>query len=391
MIDRMTDARVPAPERLPGRLRSPVVQLNLVGIVLVGATVLTTHPRGTGTADVVLGVVALAGWAVWALRLPGRGRDTALLVGALASAVGTGLGAAWLLAPLIAGLLVAISDITHRVPALATFVAAAAVAMTVAASASGMDLGDLVSLLAGIAVGALGGVTRRQRRFADVQQQDLLASTLAAEREAQRVQLLEARSAAARDVHDVLAHSLGGLVLQLDAIEALLEHGRVGEAATRASAARALAAEGLTEARRAVAALRDPGATAPVAIREDALQRLLAAHRALGAAAETTGDPSLSGVDQPHREALAGALREALVNARRHAPGSTVRVGLEREAHAMMLHVENPLPTASEPSVGGGQGLAGMRERFAALGDGSSASARVERGMFVVEARAVLA
>ena len=56
----------------------------------------------------------------------------------------------------------------------------------------------------------------------------------------------------------------------------------------------------------------------------------------------------------------------------------------------MLFRSENPLPASRAPSPGGGHGLLGMRERFAALGDGSAASARVEGGSFVVEATAVL-
>ena len=97
----------------------------------------------------------------------------------------------------------------------------------------------------------LVGFSRRQVRI------DRRRRRREAEREQQRARLLADRSRAARDIHDVLAHSLGGLVLQLDAVEALLEAGRVDEATRRAGDARALAADGLAEARRAVHALRD--------------------------------------------------------------------------------------------------------------------------------------
>ena len=75
-----------------------------------------------------------------------------------------------------------------------------------------------------------------------------------------QIELLAQRQSVARDIHDVLAHSLGGLVIQLDAVEALLESGDVDAARSRVADARALAASGLGEARRAVDALRDPDA-----------------------------------------------------------------------------------------------------------------------------------
>jgi signal transduction histidine kinase len=303
--------------------------------------------------------------------------------------VGAGLGSPSLIAPVIAGLLIVISDTTWSVRGLAALVVTASLSVSVAGVAGGMTLEGLVSLLAGIAIGTLGGTTRRQRGRADEREREVLASTVAAEREAARAQLLEARSTAARDVHDVLAHSLGGLVIQLDAIEALLEHGRTDEAAVRAAAARRLAGDGLAEARRAVATLRDPGTAASTWVPDDAPATLLAEHRSLGGEADVAGDPSLRGIAPAQREALAAALREALVNARRHAPGAAVRVVLDREPHAMVLSVENAI-RPGRGSSGGGHGLPGMRERFAALGDGSSVEAGEHGDRFVVTARAVL-
>ena len=385
MIGGVTSSTAPAPLR--DRMRSSAVLLNLAGVAVVAASVLQGGPR---PADAVLAVLALVAWAAWTLVPAGRPRDLALLIGAPVAAAAAGLGATPLIAPALAALVVAGADLTHSPRAVTLFTGATALAVAVSASAHGMRLTDLLSLLAALAFGALGGISRRQRRVAEVRDEELRVRTLAAERETQRAELLEARSAAARDVHDVLAHSLGGLVLQLDAIEALLEHGRVEEARVRAADARRLAGEGLSEARRAVAALRDPDAAAPAAVPDDALERLLQEHRALGGVVEASGDLTLTGPDPAHREALVAALREALVNARRHAPGAGVRVRVDRTARAMVLRVENALPASPAPSPGGGHGLLGMRERFAALGDGSAASARIEDGRFVVEATAVL-
>jgi signal transduction histidine kinase len=382
------DAAVPG--HLLDRLRTPLVQLNLIGIVLVAVGIVPSRIGPITAAGIALGTVALAGWAIWVLTPLGRVRTVALLVSGPVAAVGAGLGAPALIAPVIASLVVTSSDIARTWRSIAPVAAVDVAGIAIAGAAHGLSLEGLLSLLAGVAFGVLGGYSRRERRRAEEQTRALFASTLAAERETERAALLEARSAAARDVHDVLAHSLGGLVLQLDAIEALLEHGRADEAATRAAEARRLAGEGLAEARHAVAALRDPGAVPPARVPDDALEALLAAHRSLGGIVRVEGASSLQGVDGPHREALAGALREALVNARRHAPGRPVAVRLEREPHAMVVRVQNALDATAPATVGGGHGLAGMRERFAALGDGSAAVAGARDGDFVVEARAVL-
>ena len=100
----------------------------------------------------------------------------------------------------------------------------------------------LLSTLFGAVAVVLFGANRRQR--------------VLRLRETARVTELEQRSRIARDLHDVLAHSLGGLVVQLDAAGAELETGQTAEAATRIVVSRQLAVEGLREARTAVEELR---------------------------------------------------------------------------------------------------------------------------------------
>src|SRR6185312_3428342 len=119
----------------------------------------------------------------------------------------------------------------------------------------------------GLIVAILVGVSRRQARTGVARERALLE-------ERARTAALAERSRIARDIHDVLAHSLGGLVLQLDAVDALLESGKTAEAAGRVKAARGLAADGLDEARRAVDALRDPD-TADLA---GAIEQLVITH-----------------------------------------------------------------------------------------------------------------
>jgi signal transduction histidine kinase len=232
----------------------------------------------------------------------------------------------------------------------------------------------------------------------------LLQERARAGAEALRAQEVATRVGIARDLHDVLAHSLGGLVVQLDAVEALLDAGDVDTAATRVTAARRLAVEGLHEAREAVRTLRGaepwsapresaPGDSAPVGVVPDAgstlpadlagrLQTLIAAHEGIGAHAQL----QVSGVPRPVpaalAEALSRAVQEALSNARKHAPGSAVQVGLIWHPDRVECVIENRIrpdagssggsgaaPSAGElAATGGGYGLRGVRERFAALG-----------------------
>jgi signal transduction histidine kinase len=256
----------------------------------------------------------------------------------------------------------------------------------------------VVSLEAGVVVVFFAGISRRQYRAAEAQSRLLLEERLAAREEQARTAVLAERQAVARDIHDVLAHGLGGLVIQLDAVEALLEAGRTTDATARVHDAHALALSGLAEARRAVDALRDerddPSVPGDEVTRS--LGDLAQAHRALGGSIrfDAEGTPHPVSADEAH--ALRRAMQESLTNARKHAPGEPVTAELRWSPGSVELEIANPVATA-ETSPGtsaataltlasGGHGLTGMAERFDALGEGR-VSAGERDGRFVVSAR----
>jgi signal transduction histidine kinase len=242
---------------------------------------------------------------------------------------------------------------------------------------------QLVSSVAALLISGLLAFSRRQYRTTEQQERLLLAERLAVEQERAENAALAERSRIARDIHDVLAHSLGGLVLQLDAVEALLESGRGDEAAKRVTAARGLAAEGLEEARRAVDALRDPEAAADPAA---AIQQLIETHRSLGARAELRQSGEPGPLDVAGAGALRRAAQEVLSNARRYAPGVPTELSLDWTPTDVSLRARTALAAgAPRTSVGGGRGLTGLQERMSALG--GSATAGVQGTAFVVEAR----
>lgn len=243
------------------------------------------------------------------------------------------------------------------------------------------SVAGLVAVLFGLALGALAGVNRRAARAAERE------AEAARERDAQ-ARDTEARMRLAGDLHDVLAHSLGGLGLQLDAASALLDAGRVDDARERVDGAAALARDGLAEARKAVAALRSPSDSAAPSDPSDEIARLVEVHRALGAAATAETAGRAREVAAAVATALVRAVQEGLSNARRHAPGATAAVVVAWEDHSVRLELSTPFEGASAQR-GGGFGLASMRQRFAAL-PGGSARAGVEGGRFVVRAEAAL-
>jgi signal transduction histidine kinase len=348
----------------------------------------------------VVGAVALAAWA---LRESGRSPRVVTVAACVMIAAGASVvvqTGSLMIVPVIVGIVVLGAALTLPVWTSAVAALAALVVIAVCATVEHASVQFVLGAGGGLLLGLLVGFSRRQFRVAAVRADE-------AEREQQRARLLADRSRAARDVHDVLAHSLGGLVLQLDAVEALLEAGRVEDARARAGEARTLAAEGLAEARRAVHALRDDtdgpdaqateaspavGPATPAdatgsvgAVRASrpaddhlaGLTALVDAHRSFGGEVVTQGDTTLSVLDAAHRAAVVQVVREALSNARRHAPGRPVSLSVIRDGDAVDVVVANPLS-------GAGHGLLGMRERFAELASGATLAAQRDHDEFIV-------
>ncbi len=347
-------------------------------------------------------VVALASWAaVEVLQSPAESerrdarrmllRRIVIVVGVLVTAYSQALTNGVLVAPLAIVLIVAVSDDREPVWVAPLLGGVALVLTPIGALAAGDTLPALVSYVVADVVWILIGVSRRQARVASRRIAELTAQQQATREQQARAALLADRQAAARDIHDVLAHSLGGLVIQLDAAEALLEAGRDAEGLATVTRARALAAEGLTDARRAVAALRSPDEAAPPAADlGTAVGRLIEAHRAMGAVADARIRLPRDPVPAATAVAFERAVQEALSNARRHAPGAPVDVELSAETGRLGLVVANAVVGGRRVGgPGGGNGLAGMAERFAAL-PGGSVTAGERDGRFVVAARADL-
>ncbi|WP_430792059.1 sensor histidine kinase [Actinoplanes sp. G11-F43] len=193
-----------------------------------------------------------------------------------------------------------------------------------------------------------------------------------------RAAALDERARIARELHDVLAHSLGALGVQLEVAEAqLTERNDVAGAADRIRRARRLAAEGLVEARSAVAALR-----ADVPPLSRALADLAASYRAdHGAAITLRVEGEVRPLSPGAEVALPRIAREALTNAMRHAPGAPVTLTLDFRPAAVVLTSLNPMGSDRSDSDSstdtGTHGLIGARERVALLG-GTLEAGRVD-------------
>ncbi|MEU7886088.1 sensor histidine kinase [Microbispora bryophytorum] len=189
--------------------------------------------------------------------------------------------------------------------------------------------------------------------------------------------VLAERARIAREIHDILAHSLSAQIVHLEGARLLLRADRSQEALDRVERARELAKQGLDEARRAVAALRDDAQPLPAAL--DALA---------GEFRDATGKECavvVSGHERrlpPETElAMIRTAQEAVTNVRRHAPGSPATVRLRFGDRACELEVVNP-PSDAPGTPGGGYGLVGMRERAELLG-GTLEAGETEHGFRV--------
>ncbi|WP_433305467.1 sensor histidine kinase [Actinoplanes sp. CA-030573] len=346
--------------------RAWTVALNLVGIVFVA---IDLTQRALRDAPAMMLVAAWAAWSLWvvATLLPERHVRVraALYLGAIA--FGSFAGAAThvvSLIPAVVGILVLTGTPAIPIRVAGAAIAGSALLIGAGALAAPADRGVLISEASLLLIVALGGLSRRQYRISQAQAHALLEERLAVEQERAQVAALTERSRIARDLHDVLAHSLGGLVIQLEAVDALLESGRAADARDRVRSARKLAVSGLHEAKQAVSALREP---------DEPLSEVVAAlaetHRALGAQVAVRGDADRGRLDAAGRVAVRRAVQELLTNARRHAPGAPATLDLDWDDD--MLTITAATPAGSRPpgsSPGGGHGLAGMRERITGAG-----------------------
>ena len=333
-------------------------------LVIVAAVVLRAGGGVAGIAELAIAAAALIGW--WASGLlaepwAGRSRFAGLTV---LTAVG-GFAAAShhdtsVLALAIVGMLAAGVDLP--LAELLVVFLAGVLAVEIAAITYGKtDLGTVLgypALLAGV---ALAGRYRRAYQTQTEQAQALLAETRRARFEAERAAALTERSRIAREIHDVLAHSLSALGIQLQATEVTLsERQDIAGALRSLASARRLVDEGLTETRRAVRALRSDAPPLP--------QALAALVDGRSDALTIVGDP------YPLSPAVGLALlrvaQEAMTNAVKHADGMPVAILLEYNDDRVELRVENPLAdnaVVEYADAAGGYGLAGMHERLRLL------------------------
>jgi signal transduction histidine kinase len=370
-------------------------------LVIAGALTFTAHWPGRLAIIVqiigfCIGVLVFAGWAVADLRPAFAARFTAWQPYALGAViVSTSLASADGGALIYLGMAAALMAASQQSLATTwTVVGLGVLAATIAGLAVGASLWVIIANVSGLLILMLLGRNRRSARVQAEQAAALLAKAEQLRDEHARVATLDERTRIAREIHDVLAHSLGALGVQIQVARAVLtDQNDVPRAVEVLDQAHRMAIDGLAETRRAVHALR--GDTLPLPA---GLAQLSQDHqRQHGAPVrfEVSGEPRPLSADAGL--AITRTAQEALVNTAKHAPHQPVGIRLDYAPAGTSLRVTNQLSEDDDEAVSrttgrtglatvnGRYGLAGLRERLLLL-DGTLSAGRCG-STWVVEAR----
>jgi signal transduction histidine kinase len=206
--------------------------------------------------------------------------------------------------------------------------------------------------------------------------------------------ILRERARIARELHDVVAHSVSMIAVQAETAPYTMRE-LSPEAKKGFGEIAGAAREALEEMRRLLTVLRaEPGVEPEVTPqpRLDRLGELIDSHRGAGGEARLTVRGSARPLSTTVELSAYRIVQEALTNARRHAPGSRVDVELEYQGDRLAVRVVDSgataPPVAPDPDARTrlmGHGLVGMRERATMLGGRFAAGPHPEGG-FAVQA-----
>ena len=333
------------PPHSPAQRAVQIAAFSVIGVALLACLLVEVLPRYRAWGlPIALGVMATAG-GLGSLT-SGSGQSLVAFAGVAAMAAGTD---------------------TERPAAIAVAVAGI-LPIWIVGPLTGSTFGTLAGYPLLIVACLSFGRNRRAYRVQAEQAAALLEQYERVRAEQRRADVLDERTRIAREIHDVLAHSLGALGIQIQAAKAMLtDHRDVDRAVGALATAQRMAADGLTETRRAVHALRVD--TLPLG---EELAGVVDSHRQryhVPVTFETSGTARALPPDASL--ALLRTAQEALVNAAKHASGQQVAIHLDYRDTGVRLSVVNHLNAsgapARRPGRTGGYGLTGMRERLKLL------------------------
>jgi signal transduction histidine kinase len=386
-----TPAGVPELARARGRERAAYLSIRMLAVAAIAFVVATSllarpAPGGHGAAlGAAAALIVFCGATIAAMWLTGAGpavQLVVLLVAVVSAAALIGLqgnGAAFL--GVFPAVCLAALILPVRLSAVVAGVAVGAVSVAWVSN-GGAPIAGIVLNDFGILAFFLLSLFARRLRDSN-QRAELLLAELEQTRAAQaQAAALAERQRLAREMHDVLAHSLSGLVLNLEGARLLAGQGgtdpQVGDAIDRAHR---LARTGLEEARRAIGMLRDDALPGPERLADLAAE--FEGDSGVACTFAVTGD-SARDLGTDGRLTFYRVAQESLTNIRKHAHAGLVEIRLAYEPSGTRLTIED-FDTCGEPPLpdGTGYGLTGMRERAELLG--GTLTAEPTGGGFLVE------
>lgn len=178
----------------------------------------------------------------------------------------------------------------------------------------------------------------------------------------------EERARIARELHDVIAHSLTVSLLHVTSARLAVEHDPANAGQALAEAER-LGRQALAEVRATMGIMSDSNGVAPPAPGFEQVPHLVNEYRQAGVDITLTTAGDQAGLPGAVGTTLYRIVQEAMTNAVKHAPGKQTWVDIVVEPHEVGLTVES----AGPPGQGSGMGLANMAERAKAVGGTCSA------------------
>jgi signal transduction histidine kinase len=222
---------------------------------------------------------------------------------------------------------------------------------------------------------AIGLSVRRQRML----REQAMKKALAAERElaaAEERAVFAERLRIARELHDVVSHTLSVVAVQSGVARHLMES-QPERVAPALEAIENSSRTALDDLRRMLGVLREaPGEESDEAPQSQLsptpdlrdIEALVALHRESHGPVELTIDPAATQMPASVRLTVYRIVQEALTNARKHAPLSPVRINVAATAGDVSVVIDNDATELPSAAAASGFGLAGMRERVGLFG-----------------------
>jgi signal transduction histidine kinase len=399
---RVAEARSRASER-GDRQRQALRPLGVVFLAVVLTAAAQTHPapalHGAGLAVALLLLVyAAAVLTAISVKWARRGPAAQAAIIALIGGCGVALAVLQPHGPVEIAASLGVWIAAVRLPAVLAAVAAGAITTSLAVAVGLTEQPAAQSAVTAVLLCLLLAVTGQfiRRGRASQDRTELLLAQLQDAREAEAAAAaLAERSRIAGELHDVLAHSLSGLAIQLQGARKLAAREAVS-AGLRAAIERSaeLTKAGLADARQAVSALR--GEQLPTLAQLGALVEGF--RRDTGADATLRVDGTSRPLAAEASLALFRGAQEALTNITRYAPGATTSVTVSYQANRTLVSIEDHLcPAGADPGTalaprpgllagaGGGHGLTAMRERAQRVGGTARAGPTIDGWLVELE------